>query len=179
MAKVSGQHLDSYSWGILGVGGELGYGRRTIPKLGKHMAHTPRHMRLSQQMSLTQLSLSHHTSLPLRFKPPRYSSDLCLRFLSNHLSILSAPSSMASESVYGFIGIGQMGWGMAMNLREKLPMSTKLIICEVSVPRREAFIAEAGLKGVVEIVETPRQLAEVAVGLSAIPPPFLCKRSLS
>ncbi|KAH7016675.1 NAD binding domain of 6-phosphogluconate dehydrogenase-domain-containing protein [Ilyonectria destructans] len=70
---------------------------------------------------------------------------------------------MASEHRYGFIGIGQMGWGMAMNLRAKLPPSNQMIICEVSEARRNQFVKEAEQKaGVVSIASSPREVAEQA-----------------
>lgn len=73
---------------------------------------------------------------------------------------------MASESTYGFIGVGVMGWGMALNLRQKLPASAKLVICELSEARRDQFVAEARLKGSVEIAGSPREVASQAVSFS-------------
>jgi 3-hydroxyisobutyrate/3-hydroxypropionate dehydrogenase len=62
---------------------------------------------------------------------------------------------------YGFIGIGVMGYGMAANLRAKLPKSSKLIICEVNQERREKFLAEQ--QGLLEVAHSPRELVEKAV----------------
>lgn len=73
---------------------------------------------------------------------------------------------MTSESTYGFIGVGVMGWGMAMNLRGKLPPLSKLIVCEVSEARRDQFIAEAGPKGSVGIAATPQEVAAHAVSVN-------------
>ncbi|KAI8954080.1 3-hydroxyisobutyrate dehydrogenase, variant [Xylaria longipes] len=61
---------------------------------------------------------------------------------------------------YGFIGIGVMGWGMAMNLRQKTPKEAKMVICEINESRRDQFIQEAQSKGVVAVVNTPREVAE-------------------
>lgn len=67
-----------------------------------------------------------------------------------------------SEKTYGFIGIGVMGWGMAKNLRAKIPTSSKMIICELVDERREKFVAET--EGIIEIAANPKEVAESAVG---------------
>ncbi|KAI0457796.1 3-hydroxyisobutyrate dehydrogenase, variant [Xylaria acuta] len=61
---------------------------------------------------------------------------------------------------YGFIGIGVMGWGMAMNLRQKTPKEAKMVICEISDNRRNQFIQEVQSKGVVAVANSPREVAE-------------------
>ncbi len=66
------------------------------------------------------------------------------------------------DATYGFIGIGVMGWGMAQNLRKKIPKSCTLIICELNKPRRDKFIAET--EGLLKVAESPREVAEQAVG---------------
>jgi 3-hydroxyisobutyrate/3-hydroxypropionate dehydrogenase len=66
------------------------------------------------------------------------------------------------NTTYGFIGIGVMGWGMAQNLRRKMPKSSALIICELNKPRRDKFIAET--EGLVKVGESPKEIAEQAVG---------------
>ncbi|KAH7386668.1 NAD binding domain of 6-phosphogluconate dehydrogenase-domain-containing protein [Phaeosphaeria sp. MPI-PUGE-AT-0046c] len=67
---------------------------------------------------------------------------------------------MTSETTlsYGFIGIGQMGYGMAQNLRKKISRSSRFTICELDQNRRDQFISEAD--GPVEIAATPAQVAE-------------------
>ncbi|KAI1185755.1 hypothetical protein F5B17DRAFT_406755 [Nemania serpens] len=60
---------------------------------------------------------------------------------------------------YGFIGIGQMGWGMAMNLRQKAPKEAKMVICEISESRRNQFIEEVQSKGIVTVANSPREVA--------------------
>lgn len=75
---------------------------------------------------------------------------------------------MTSESTYGFIGVGVMGWGMAMNIRQKLPRSSNLIVCEVSEARRDQFVAQAGTKGPVETAATPREVAAQAVSVGRL-----------
>jgi hypothetical protein len=67
---------------------------------------------------------------------------------------------------YGFIGIGVMGWGMAKNLRAKIPESAQLVICELVETRRDSFIAETD--GLIEAVHTPREVAEKAVSIQIL-----------
>ncbi|KAI1756941.1 3-hydroxyisobutyrate dehydrogenase, variant [Xylaria castorea] len=61
---------------------------------------------------------------------------------------------------YGFIGIGVMGFGMAKNLRHKVPKQAKLVICEISESRRIQFIEEVQNEGVVTVADNPREVAE-------------------
>lgn len=63
---------------------------------------------------------------------------------------------------YGFIGLGVMGWGMAKNLRAKIPKSAQLIICELVEKRKAQFLAESE-DGLVQAAENPREVAEQAV----------------
>jgi len=60
-----------------------------------------------------------------------------------------------------------MGYGMAANLRAKIPKSSKLIICEINEARREQFFAEN--KGLLEVARSPREVAEQAVGHLRLP----------
>ena len=62
---------------------------------------------------------------------------------------------------YGFIGLGVMGWGMAKNLRAKIPKSVKLIVCELVQKRREQFLTESD--DLVEAAGSPKEVAEKAV----------------
>ncbi|KAI1737285.1 3-hydroxyisobutyrate dehydrogenase, variant [Xylaria scruposa] len=61
---------------------------------------------------------------------------------------------------YGFIGVGVMGWGMAMNLRQKVPKEAKMMICEISESRRNRFIEEVQSRGIVTVANSPREVAE-------------------
>ena len=65
------------------------------------------------------------------------------------------------DVTYGFIGIGVMGFGMASNLRAKLPKSSTLVICEVNDKRREQFFAERS--GLLEVAHSPKEVAEMSV----------------
>jgi hypothetical protein len=62
---------------------------------------------------------------------------------------------------YGFIGLGVMGWGMAQNMRAKIPKSSKLIICELVETRRKQFLVET--EGLLGVAMTPKEVAEQAV----------------
>lgn len=72
------------------------------------------------------------------------------------------PFSMPSV---GFIGLGNMGFGIAMNVRKRLPPSSKLVVCELDKARRDEFIQQAKEHGVVENAETPKEIAERCVRL--------------
>lgn len=62
---------------------------------------------------------------------------------------------------YGFIGLGIMGFGMAQNLRAKMPMDSTLVVCELVEIRREKFIAETD--GLVRVANSPREISEQCV----------------
>ncbi|ETN41461.1 uncharacterized protein HMPREF1541_03397 [Cyphellophora europaea CBS 101466] len=66
------------------------------------------------------------------------------------------------DATYGFVGIGVMGYGMAMNLRSKIPSTSKFILCEINGTRRDQFINEASAKGKVEVAQSPKELAQLA-----------------
>ena len=68
---------------------------------------------------------------------------------------------------YGFVGIGVMGYGMAMNLRAKIPKSSKFILCEINEARRDQFVKECNLP--VEVVNSPKEVAETAVSEHGLP----------
>ena len=67
----------------------------------------------------------------------------------------------AAELSYGFIGLVQMGYGMAQNLRRKTNQASRFIICELDENRRNRFIKET--EGVIEIADTPAAVAERSV----------------
>lgn len=66
---------------------------------------------------------------------------------------------------YGFVGLGQMGWGMAANLRTKIPKSSVLIVCELVESRRTEFVKKT--KGLIQAVNSPREVAEKAVRVNS------------
>jgi len=76
----------------------------------------------------------------------------------------SAPLPLHSKApnvVYGFIGLGNMGSGMAKNVRQKIPKSSKLIVCELVRELRDDFCAAN--EGLIETADTPKEVAEHCV----------------
>jgi 3-hydroxyisobutyrate dehydrogenase-like beta-hydroxyacid dehydrogenase len=71
--------------------------------------------------------------------------------------------SLASppEATYGFIGLGNMGFGMAKNVRQKIPASSNLIVCELVKSQRDEFCST--VEGKIETAETPKEIAEKCV----------------
>jgi 3-hydroxyisobutyrate dehydrogenase-like beta-hydroxyacid dehydrogenase len=64
----------------------------------------------------------------------------------------------ATKLSYGFIGLGQMGYGVAKSLRRKTHQASCSIICELDERRRKQFIEET--EEVVEVADTPAAVAE-------------------
>ncbi|KAJ5541081.1 hypothetical protein N7494_006157 [Penicillium frequentans] len=86
------------------------------------------------------------------------------------------------DATWGFIGLGQMGYNMAKNLRAKIPASDTLIIRDVNEAAAERFVTEAEdtarSSGAgadeyrVEIATTAREIAEKSiVVISSLPEP--------
>lgn len=63
---------------------------------------------------------------------------------------------------FGFIGLGIMGWGMAKNLRARIPPDSVLNVCEVSRDRRDEFISST--PGKVLAAESPFEVVKNCVG---------------
>ncbi|KXT16124.1 hypothetical protein AC579_5073 [Pseudocercospora musae] len=61
---------------------------------------------------------------------------------------------------YGFVGLGNMGYGMAMNVRKKMPSASTLVVCELDQARKKGFCSEAKQYGKVETADTPKEVAE-------------------
>lgn len=79
---------------------------------------------------------------------------------------MSSDSTSASHDAppavtYGFIGLGVMGYGMAQNLRAKIPKSSTLVICEIVEKRRDQFVAETD--GLLKVALSPKEVAKQAV----------------
>lgn len=70
-------------------------------------------------------------------------------------------STTSRHERYGFIGLGQMGYRMAKNLRAKLPAEDSLIVHDVNKKAAEDFVAEVGASTMV--AESTRQVAEESV----------------
>ncbi|EGD98503.1 3-hydroxyisobutyrate dehydrogenase [Trichophyton tonsurans CBS 112818] len=66
-------------------------------------------------------------------------------------------SSASRHATWGFIGLGQMGYPMARNLRAKIPASDTLLVCDANPETTARFIAETEN---VKVASGPRELAE-------------------
>ncbi|KAJ5918684.1 hypothetical protein N7454_009828 [Penicillium verhagenii] len=86
------------------------------------------------------------------------------------------------DATWGFIGLGQMGYNMAKNLRAKIPASDTLIVRDVNEAAAKRFVEEAqevarnsgagANESRVEIADNARQLAEKStVIISSLPEP--------
>lgn len=73
---------------------------------------------------------------------------------------MTAPPE-APDATYGFIGLGNMGFGMAKNVRQKIPSTSKLIVCELVRSQRDEFCST--IEGDIETVETPKEIAQKCV----------------
>ncbi|KAF2831807.1 3-hydroxyisobutyrate dehydrogenase-like protein [Ophiobolus disseminans] len=71
---------------------------------------------------------------------------------------------------YAFIGLGAMGYAMAMNIRKKMPSSSTLYINDINAAACARFKQEFASYGPIEIVPTAREAAENASVLISIVP---------
>ncbi|KAF9885383.1 hypothetical protein FE257_013001 [Aspergillus nanangensis] len=60
----------------------------------------------------------------------------------------------------GFIGIGNMGYGMAGNIRQKMPPGATLYVNDILTPTCERFMNEYGGFGPIIIGKAPKEIAE-------------------
>ena len=72
-----------------------------------------------------------------------------------------AANGTAPNVTYGFIGLGNMGFGMAKNVRQKIPSSSNMIVCELVKSQRDEFCST--IEGKIETAETPKEIAEKCV----------------
>ncbi|KAF2396544.1 3-hydroxyisobutyrate dehydrogenase mitochondrial precursor [Trichodelitschia bisporula] len=76
-----------------------------------------------------------------------------------------------AQATYGFVGLGQMGYRMAKNLREKLPTDDVLIVQDINQAASKKFAEELTGFNVV-VAESPRQVAENSETIiTALPEP--------
>jgi ornithine cyclodeaminase/alanine dehydrogenase-like protein (mu-crystallin family) len=68
------------------------------------------------------------------------------------------------KNTIAFIGLGVMGYPMAVNLRKKIGQDQKLVVCDVSKEAVERFKAQTQELGPVEIVSNGFEAAKAAVG---------------
>ncbi|KAM5344576.1 hypothetical protein ACJ41O_013111 [Fusarium nematophilum] len=67
-------------------------------------------------------------------------------------------SNGAPAKSYGFIGLGIMGWGMAKNLRARIPANSTLHVCEVNATRRDEFVSSTS--GKIQVAKNPLEIAQ-------------------
>lgn len=83
-------------------------------------------------------------------------------------------TSQRRDATWGFIGLGQMGYPMARNLRANIPASDTLIVHDVNEQAMRQFADEAKTTGAgaVETTDSPRILAEKSVNIiTSLPRP--------
>ena len=72
--------------------------------------------------------------------------------------------------VYGFVGLGQMGHGMAKNIRQKIPEESVLIIYDINTAVLEQFARDFGNGSNVRIAKSPVEITRSAdVILTSVP----------
>ena len=65
-----------------------------------------------------------------------------------------------------------MGYPMAINLREKLPDSAKLVVADLNQQAIDRFVDQTKITGNVEIASNPREVGKVSVELLALVPAY-------
>ncbi|RSL57607.1 hypothetical protein CEP54_008220 [Fusarium duplospermum] len=71
----------------------------------------------------------------------------------------NAPNGSANgvnSKSFGFIGLGIMGWGMAKNLRAKIPAESVLNVCEINKARLDEFISST--PGKIQVCDSPLEV---------------------
>ncbi len=68
-----------------------------------------------------------------------------------------------ATTTYGFIGLGQMGHGMAKNIRQKIPANCNLVIYDVRAAALTEFIRDFSDGSNVIAATSPKQVGELAV----------------
>lgn len=71
------------------------------------------------------------------------------------------------NTTYGFIGLGQMGHGMAKNLRLKIPSTCKLFVYDVNSDATKTFKQEFADADNVVIATSPKEIGQSAVCFSS------------
>lgn len=103
------------------------------------------------------------------FEPPTNPPFFSV-FASRTAKMASSPNLSETASLpnvtYGFIGLGVMGYGMATNLRAKIPKDAALVVCELVEARRDQFISET--EGIVRTANSPKAVSEQCVRNSQI-----------
>jgi 3-hydroxyisobutyrate dehydrogenase-like beta-hydroxyacid dehydrogenase len=71
-----------------------------------------------------------------------------------------------ATTTYGFIGLGQMGHGMAKNIRQKIPVDCNLVIYDINTEAVKRFVSDYSNGSNVIAAVSPKHVGEL--GVSAI-----------
>ncbi|KAJ5431511.1 Dehydrogenase multihelical [Penicillium cf. griseofulvum] len=126
-------------------------------------------MNLRTAMSLPRRASCFHASA---VDPRRWPSSKARAF----------STTIQRDATWGFVGLGQMGYHMAKNLRAKIPASDTLIVRDVNEESMKRFAAEAretaqsngagANQGRVEIAQSAREVAEKSIVMvTSLPEP--------
>lgn len=77
-----------------------------------------------------------------------------------HHAPSGSPNGIDAKS-FGFIGLGIMGWGMAKNLRAKIPTDSVLNVCEINKPRLDEFVSSTPSK--IQVCDSPLEVVQSSV----------------
>jgi len=83
---------------------------------------------------------------------------------------LSALGSSANCSTHVVTGLGQMGYGMATNLRKKLSSKATMFINDINADACDRFVKESGDYGPIVIVPSAKEAASKSSILVSIVP---------
>lgn len=73
----------------------------------------------------------------------------------------STPSNDMPDATYGFIGVGAMGCGMALNVRAKIPMNSSFFVFDIDETKIKNLSERAERR--VSVATSPKQIAEECV----------------
>lgn len=78
---------------------------------------------------------------------------------------MAASTESSQGERYGFVGIGSMGWHMAMNIAKKMSPGSTLTVCDIDTERVKQFLSDAATvtSGKILSAETPREVSETSV----------------
>lgn len=74
------------------------------------------------------------------------------------------------NQVLTFAGLGQMGYGMATNVRKKISKNSTMYINDINAKACEQFVKECGEYGTIEIVKSAKEAASKSQILISIVP---------
>lgn len=84
-------------------------------------------------------------------------------WLSFCVPLFSKMPVVSLPQVFGFIGLGAMGYPMATQLRRKLPKSTPLVVYDINRIPVDKFVAENSAFGLIHVATNSREVCDAAV----------------